>query len=300
MAPGEASFDQLNQSYPASDLPSGGYYNSTKTGVSYLFPGYQGKNVSDNVIMAGQTIQVVASSYFSIQMLIAADYAATAANVTFEYSDGTSQISEVRSEPFYSFLTIYKGEVIMPSYFTSNDTNFNTTHIFEWIGALDCSKTLNSITFPDTTNLTSGSRMHVFSASLQQGAGIDVQYLRPTQKRSDNGSQIVEVVVNNYGPAWIQGDGVEITIEAPGILTVEAGKIKRLGPGDQKKVNVGVVGKGNVTANVVFETSNSTTRYTTQAATFGLEDFTSELSSLTKHESPTWFDNAKFGIFIRK
>ncbi|RDW68604.1 putative alpha-L-fucosidase [Coleophoma crateriformis] len=298
MAPGEASFDQLNQSYPASKLPIGGYYNSTKTGITYLFPGYQGKNVSDNVIMAGQTIPVANSSYFSIQMLIAADYASTAVNVTFNYSDGTSQLSEVRSEPYYSFLTIYKGEIVMPTYYTFNDTNYNTSHIFEWVGALDYSKTLTAITFPDTTNLTSGSRMHVFSASLQQGTGIDVQYLRPTQKQSGNGTQIVEVVVNNYGPAWIHGEGVEITIEAPGITTVEPGKIKRLSPGDQKKINVGVVGKANTTANVVFKSSNTTLKYTIPNVTFGLEHFTSDLSSLTKHESPTWFDNAKYGIFI--
>jgi alpha-L-fucosidase len=108
-APGEASFDLLNESYPAAYLPSGGTYNSTKTGISYLFPGYQGAGMDDNVVMAGQEIAIPEGSYFSVQMLIAADLASTSGNLTFTYIDNTTSIAEVRSEPFFSFLTIYKG-----------------------------------------------------------------------------------------------------------------------------------------------------------------------------------------------
>ncbi|KAL3418009.1 glycoside hydrolase family 29 protein [Phlyctema vagabunda] len=298
MDAGEASFDKLNQSLPARNLPSGGFYNSTKTGISFLFPGYQGKNVSDNVIMANQTIEVAEANYFSVHMLVAADSAATAANVTFNYADGSSSLSEVRTEPFFSFLTIYKGEITMPSYFTNNGTNYNTTNIFEWIGSLDHSKNLTSITFPDTTNLTSGSRLHVFAASLWQDSGIHLQYLRPTQKTLGNKVQTVEVVINNAGPEWVKGDGVEVTIEGEGIETVEPGFIKRLAPGDQKKINVGVLGCGNITAKVILAGVDSQTNFTVDDVEFGLEEWTEELSSLTKHESPAWFDNAKFGIFI--
>ncbi|KAH6684291.1 putative alpha-L-fucosidase [Halenospora varia] len=298
LTPGSASFDTFGNSYPASALPTGGSYNSTKTGTTYLFPGYQGENVSDNVIMSGQTISIPKAQYFSAQLLMAADYASTAANVTFGYSDGTSETKEVRSEPFYSFLTIYKGEIVMPSYFTNNDTNFNTSHIFEWTGSVNPEKQLESLTFGDTRNLTSGSRLHVFALSLWQGSGVQVQKVRPTQKRSGEGMQIVEVVVDNIGPGWIHGEGVEVSVMGEGIETIEPGMIRRLRPGDQKKVNVGIVGCGIVAATVILKGSNSMTKYMVGEMSFGLEDWTSELSSLTKHESPEWFDNAKFGIFI--
>ncbi len=72
IVPGEANFDQLGNSYPALNLPIGGSYVSTKTNISYLFPGYQGQNKSDNVVMAGQQIHVPSSSYFSLQMLLSA------------------------------------------------------------------------------------------------------------------------------------------------------------------------------------------------------------------------------------
>ena len=109
LTPGEANFDQSNNSYPAFNLPSGGTYNSTKTGVSYLFPGYQGKNKSDNVVMAGQTIPVPSTSYFSLQMLVASEpLGGTSGNMTIEYTDGTTSLAEVRTNPFTIFLSPLK------------------------------------------------------------------------------------------------------------------------------------------------------------------------------------------------
>ncbi|PMD43788.1 glycoside hydrolase family 29 protein [Hyaloscypha variabilis F] len=295
LVPGEANFDQLNNSYPALNLPPGGIYISTKTNVSYLFPGYQGQNASDNVVMAGQKIDVPSSSYFSLQMLISTESAGTAGNMTLEYTDGTSTLAEVRTNPYSSFLSILKGEVVMPSYFTSNATNFNTSHIFEYVGPLTPSKTLSSITLPDTSN--ESSRIHLFSMSLVKQSGVQVQFVRPTQKHDINQVQTVELVIDNSGPEWIAGSGVEVFLTAPGIQTVQPGYIKRLRPGDQKKINVGVIGRGNVTAQVHFQGSMNTT-FSVDGVAFGLEEYTSELGSLSTHESPEWFDQAKFGIFI--
>jgi hypothetical protein len=295
MVPGEANLDQLHNSYPAANLPAGGTYNSTKTGIPYLFPGYQGQNKSDNVAMAGQTVAVPVSSYFSLQMLVSTESAGTSGNLAFEYTDGTSTLAEVRTNPYSSFLSILKGEIVMPSYFTNNDTNFNTTHIFEYIGSLDSSKSLASITLPDTSNDT--SRIHLFSMSLWKQTGVQIQYVRPTQKHDSERIQTVELIIDNAGPAWISGDGVEVSITAAGIQTVGPGYIKRLRPGDQKKVNVGVIGCGNVTADVHLSGSTNTT-FSVGYVNFGLEEFTSDLASLDKHETPKWFDDAKYGIFI--
>lgn len=292
LVPGEANFDQLNNSYPAANLPTGGSYVSTKTNVSYIFPGYQ--NGSDNVVMSGQQIAVPSASYFSLQMLISTESAGTAGNMTFDYTDGSSTLAEVRANPYSSFLSILKGEIVMPSYYTINTTNFNTSHIFEYIGPLDPSKTLSSITLPDTSNET--SRIHLFSMSLFKQTGIQVQFVRPTQKHRIDRVQQVEVVLNS-ADQWILGDGVQISITGAGIETVEPGYIKRMRPGDQKKVGVGVIGCGNVTATVVLTGSVNAT-YIIDGVKFGLEEYTSDLPSLSTHESPDWFDEAKFGIFI--
>jgi alpha-L-fucosidase len=178
----------------------------------------------------------------------------------------------------------------MPFYYTDNDTNWNTTHIFEYIGVLNSSKTLASISLPDTSNTSTGSRLHVFSMSLWKGDGIQIQNVRPTQKTSGDRVQTVEVLVNNAGTEWIAGEGVNISIKAPGIMTVEPAIIKRLRPGDQKKVKISVIGCGSVSGDIVFTGSMNKT-YPFEATNFGLEEFTSELSSLTLHESPDWFDS---------
>jgi alpha-L-fucosidase len=296
LVPGEANFDQLNNSYPAANLPCGGVYISTKTNISYLFPGYQ-TDGSDNVVMAGQSLSVPKGPYFSLQMLIATESLGTSGNMTFEYTDGSSILTEVRTNPYSTFLSILKGEISMPSYYTMNSTNWNTSHIFEYIGPIDPTKTLSAIKLPDTSNYT--SRIHLFSLSLHKQTGVQIQFVRPTQKHDIDQVQVVEVVVDNSGPDWIAGAGVELSISGPGIETVRPGYIKRMRPGDQRKINVGVIGRGNVTVNVHLTGSLNAT-YTIENVQFGLEEYTPDLSSLSAHESPEWFDGAKYGIFIRK
>lgn len=133
--------------------------------------------------------------------------------------------------------------------------------------------------------------------SLWEQSGIQIQYVRPTQKHDRDRIQTIEVIINNVGPDWISGDGFEVSITAPGIQTVEAGYIKRLRPGDQKKINIGVIGCGNVTAEVHLSGGTDAT-FVVGYVNFGLEEFTSDLTSLDKHEAPQWFDGAKYGIFI--
>lgn len=298
--PGEGAFSVINESYVADSLPQGGSYTSTKFGITYSFPGYQGLGANDNVLCQGQVIPVPQGSYFSAHLLIAGDefHQQGVGNLTFTYTDNTTALAEMRSEPFWSFLTIFKGEINMPSFFTNNKTDYNTSNIFEHISSLDSSKTLSSITLPNTPYTNSSSRLHVFSLTLLKGSGIEVQYVRPTQKHSADRVQIVEVAINNVGPDWIAGDGVEVVIAGPGVVTVEPGYLKRLRPGDQRRIQVGVVGCGNITAEVALVGDSFEYATTFDGVSFGLEDYTEDLDSLNLHEAPNWFEDAKFGIFI--
>lgn len=119
-------------------------------------------------------------------------------------------------------------------------------------------------------------------------------------KKAIDGIQTVEIIVNNAGPEWISGKGVEVSIEASGISMVETATITRLRPGDQGKVDVKITGEGNVTAKVILQGTNTTVTNTFKNVTFGLTHWTEDAASLTLHESPNWFNDAKFGIFIRK
>ena len=330
MYPGEAAFDPLNQSYPNPGIISiNGTYTSKQTGIVYEFPGYintpspnmdMALGTPDNVICEGQIISepkaMINDRYFSASMLVSSDVelSTVSGTVTYTYTDGSTQTSELRSLPWFAFLTINRGEIIFPYRYTTTGINYNTSHIFEYTAALNPTKQLRSITLPNTTDTTTG-RLHVFSVSLwkgqDQGHGhgrnlsaaaaphAQVQFVRPTQKWTAKGSQVIEVTINNPGSKCISGKGLTISIAMDGIHTVEPGHIKRLCPGDQKRVNIGVNGESNGTATILIDDGIfSTHQQTFTNIAVGLKEWTSDLGSLSKHESPVWFDDSKFGILI--
>jgi alpha-L-fucosidase len=123
---------------------------------------------------------------------------------------------------------------------------------FNWI---DSAKELVSLTLP---NVTAGSnsrpgraaikiRLHIFSQSMLPTIGsatdLEIQFAR-TQLwlPGTNKTQIVEVIINNVGSECVlANNGVTVKISSPGLNTVSPGYINRLQPGDQAKVEIGVV-----------------------------------------------------------
>ncbi|TGJ84432.1 hypothetical protein E0Z10_g4303 [Xylaria hypoxylon] len=302
--PGETSFDGLGQSYPAPGAEHTPYYTSRKTGIIYSFPGYTGDGKPDNVICTGQTISTpenISGQIFSVSFLVAGDkeFATVAGNATFLYTDGSVSNYELRSLDWFSWLTLNKGEIVFPFRFVGDGVNWNTSHVFERTAPLLPGKTLRSVTLPDAAG--DNGRMHVFAVSLSEGsAPVAVQAVRPTQKWSEPGEQIVEVTINNVGEQCVAGSGVTLTLAGDGFDTVTAGKLKRLCPGDQKVVKVGVRGSPDAPVDVEVVVEGGVGRQVTRFSNIeiGLKDWTPELDNLARHEAPEWFDGAKFGIFI--
>ncbi|KAI2622738.1 glycoside hydrolase family 29 protein [Hypomontagnella submonticulosa] len=299
--PGEASFDTLGQSYPAPD-PKTPYYTSSDTGIVYSFPGYTGPDKLDNVVCDSQTILVPAGPYFSASFLISEDkeFETVSGDVTFTYTDNSTSVYELRSLDWYSFLTINRGELIFPSRFTATGVDYNTSHIFERSASLDPGKELRAITLPEATSAEDG-RLHVFAISLWTGGSVvEVQSLRPTQKWNDSGVQVVEITVNNAGSECVAGDGLTLSLSGDGLRTVENGRLKRLCPGDQKIVAIGVESSSDepITVSVTMDDGATKRSFGFENIQFGLTEWTTDLNNLAKHESPEWFNGAKYGIFI--
>lgn len=300
--PGEAALDTLNQSYPADPVGVDGIYTSKSTGVSYLFPGYNpDPEAQDNVICAGQTIDIPPSDdYFSASLLLVSDVRSTtvSGNVTLLYTDNTTSKAEVRAHAFWWFLAIRRGEITYPYFFTHNNTNHNASEIYERYVPVESGRKLRGIELPDTTNATTG-RLHLFSLSMWQAdvSGVGVQAVRPTQNFDASGSQIVEVTVNHKGPECVSG--MTVSVEAPRVHTTEPSLVQRFCPGDQKRINVPVAGhsddKVTVTLNIP---GHRPVRHNFHHVTIGFEEWTPDSKSLIQHESPQWYNDAKFGIFI--
>ena len=298
--PGEAAFDHLGQSYQDPEFESD-TYTSHLTGIDYHLPGYTGPDLPDNIICDGQVIPVPEGDFFSLSFLVVNDreLATVSENVTLTYADNTTQLYELRTLAWFNTLTINRGEVIFPGRWKADGVDWNTTHIFERTASLAAGKDLQSITLPTTTNSTEG-RMHIFSISLFAGSALSVQSVRPTQKWTDYNTQVVEVTVNNAGSECFAGSGLNVTLEGEGFETVEPGFVKRLCPGEQKVVQVGVQGASNGPAelNVLIDDGKRQRSKQFGDIEIGFLEWTSDLDVIAKHEAPDWFDDSKFGIFL--
>lgn len=245
---------------------------------------------------------MAAGTYFSASFLMSNDkeFATVSGNITFTYTDNSTSVYELRSEDWYSFLTINRGQLIFPNRFTATGVDYNTSHIFERTAPLDPGKELRAITLPGESSADDG-RLHVFAISLRSSdTVVDVQSVRPTQKWLSSGAQVVEITVNNAGTECVAGDGLTLSLSSDRLQTIEQGHLKRLCPGDQKIVIVGVEPSCNepINGSVVIDDGSTQSSVNFQDVQFGLVEWTTDLDSLVKHESPEWFDGAKYGIFI--
>lgn len=140
-----------------------------------------------------------------------------------------------------------------------------------------------------------------------QESGLEVQLARSTTSwfEGTNKTQIVEATINNVGSEWILANqSVTLTVESEGVRTVRPGYIKRLRPGDQARVQIGVVNADGVaegttgTATLVLSGQGLANTTFSFNATFGIPAYESTFASVYAHEAPPWFHDAKYGIFI--
>jgi alpha-L-fucosidase len=315
MGPGDANLDNLGNAYPAQHLPP---QNFIYDGINFTFPQYNASG-NDNVLALGQTAQVPQGRYFSVQMLASCENGLAFGFINATYSDGSTSSSPVLVPAWYNWPYPAGGDIILPYYLTNMTINYNRSMFYETINWVDSTKELVSLTLP---NVTAGSnsgpggaaiktRLHLFSISVLPATAaaaldLEVQYARSTQlwMSDTNKTQIVEVIINNVGSQWVlANNSVQVSVSSAGYQTVVPGYVKRLRPGDQAKVQVGVINArgvvqgttGNATVLVTGAGVNSSYTFN---ATFGIVPFDATYESIYTHESPSWYNGAKYGIFI--
>ncbi|KAI4720922.1 glycoside hydrolase [Aureobasidium sp. EXF-10727] len=314
MSPGDADFDGIHSGYPAQYLPD---KNFTYAGVNYIFPEYK-ESGDDNVLAQGQVITPPQGRYSSISMLVAAESAVATGYVNVTYTDNTTSSGPILVDPFWSWPYPYGGDIVFPYYLTNSSIDYNRSMIYQSVNWLDSTKQVSSVTLP---NVTSGAatgpggaaqnpRLHIFAVSLVSATGsgisLEIQQARSTQlwMEGTNKTQIFEAVVVNTGDDWIlANNSVKVTVEAPGITTVQPGIINRLRPGDRAVVRVGVVNANGTEPGTTGEATLRVAGSGVQAssmfnATFGIGAYEATYESIYTHESPAWYTGGKYGIFI--
>ncbi|KAJ6160330.1 hypothetical protein N7470_003726 [Penicillium chermesinum] len=318
LKPNDSSFDGQGNSYPAEEIPPETF---SYGGVHYRFSPYNATGF-DNVLTQGQRINVARGKYFSFQMLAASESGMASGTVLATYADGSTTAAQLLTPAWTNWPYPAGGDLIFTSYLTENSTNYNRTNIFQTTNWLDSSKDLVALTFPNSTEGASASpggasvetKLHIFALSMlpvssrvNKSVYLQTQYARSTQKwmEGTNKTQIVEVLVNNVGSLFaLRNNSVRVLVESPGLETVHEGVIKRLSPGDQAIVEIGVRNRNGVPdgtsgpATIAIKGHNVTAaRYTFQA-TYGIGRYEATYESVYSHESPNWYNNAKYGIFI--
>jgi alpha-L-fucosidase len=280
-------------------------------GAQYSLAGYSDSGY-DNFVAQGQNLSIAPGRYLSVRMLASAETGSVAGSVTASYTDGSTTARDVLVPPWWNWVYPSGGDIVMPFYYTNETTDYNRSNIFQTVSWLDSTKDLTSLHMPISK---ASNRLHIFAvtlwpaplSNLSTGPELEVQYARSTRKwmGSTAATQTFEVTVSNVGEqGWVlANDSVEVSIESDGVTTVKPGIIKRLRPGDQVTVQVGVENKdgvesgtiGNATARLKSDTVDVTHDF---EATFGVGAYEPTYTSIYSHESPDWYNGAKFGIFI--
>ncbi|KAK7192381.1 hypothetical protein DPSP01_004966 [Paraphaeosphaeria sporulosa] len=317
LTPNETNFDNSGDSYPAEFIPPSTF---TYTGLNYNFPKYNSSGY-DNAIAAGQTVYIPRGRYLSVHMLAASENGLAQGTLNATFSDNSTSSSAVLVPAWWSWPYPTGGDLVFPYRLTNESVDWNRSNIFQTRNWLDSSKELTSLTLPNVTGGSAtdpggaaiSSRLHIFALTLvpvvsdAKGPVLSVQYARSTQKWVEGSDkiQIFEVTVNNVGAEDILKDhAVEVKIDSAGVETVTPGYIKRLHAGDQVRVNIGVKNKDGVNsgtsgpATVTVSGKGLNCSDYTFNATFGFKKYEPTYESVYTHDSPDWYNDLKYGIFI--
>jgi alpha-L-fucosidase len=294
------NFDGSGYTFPAEAMPAG---RVVVDGVPYTFPS-AAAGAKNNIVAMGQTITMPKGRYHAAHFLVAGSYGMAAGTATVHYADGGTTTASLSGPDWYSgsgpIAATYR-------YAPNNATDQHPVSISAAQIWVDASREAVSVTLPVTKPAQEGqTSLHVFAMSTQpaaKGKALALRASRSTPKFLSGNVQAVEATVSNLGDEWItEQDAVSVFVDVFGARTVQPAPIRRLGPGEEARVRIGIVRTGAPVDTIVNGqvVAQGKRLRTTQPARFtlGVKDYQATDASLGTHESAYWFDDAKFGIFI--
>ena len=323
LVPNESDFDGSRSAFPAQYIPP---TNFTYSGINYQFPAYKAAG-NDNVISSGQSVSLPQGKYASAYMLAAAETGIAQDYLNATYDDGSTSSGPVLVPQWWSWPYPMGGDIVFPYYLSNVSADWNRSNIFQAVSWLDNSKELTSLILPNVSsgqsNDVGGSstvnRLHIFALSVvpvpasvneTSGPKLEITNARSTQKwmedgNVDNKTQVFEVTITNIGDDFIlKNHSVSVEVTGDGLSTTKKGNLKRLRQGDQAKVQVGVTTAAGVPAGsyanatvMVKGNGLASTAYSFNA-TRGIARYEGNYDSVYAHESPDWYNDGKYGIFI--
>ncbi|KAG1828517.1 glycoside hydrolase family 29 protein [Suillus variegatus] len=310
------NFDGYGATYAAEYLPDGPWlYN----GISYDLPSTWGQS-QDNVIAGGQVVKLSDATYVhELHIVYAGDSSGSGLSGTFglNYADNPVKYLQFTGK---GWLNINGGAIQTPYYFEgySSTKNWNSSQIFQLSLSVPSRAPLESITLPETASTS--NRLHIFALSMtpsfEPASGPLVPQLSvhsaqfSTRWEDINGqrAQAVAITLANLLPGSYAtspntsiNSRYEISVTGEGVSTVTPGLVYRLVPADQARVDVFILndgGTGNATVTIKNEFGNVIGTSVGWPIVPLRTEWTADADVLATHETPTWWNQAKYGIFI--
>ncbi|WP_189267580.1 alpha-L-fucosidase [Streptomyces fuscichromogenes] len=296
-------FDGSGYTFPGEELPAG---RIVVDGIPFDFPAATA-GARNNVVALGQRVDLPRGRYLSAVFLTSGSYGNAAGTATVHYADGTTSTAGLSGGDWYAV----GGPLSAPyRYQPDGGKDAHSVGIGTCEVWLDPQREAVALTLPVTGPAEAGrTALHVFALSLQpvaQGRALALREARSTHSLLDEtGAQSVEATVVNAGTVTIlAGDHVSVRVDVPGARTVQPARIRRLDPGEQARVRVGIRSRTGTAPGTARDGTVSVRGRGTQVAashatlTLGTADYQPTETSLAGHRAPYWFNDAKFGIFI--
>ncbi|KAJ7829228.1 glycoside hydrolase family 29 protein [Mycena leptocephala] len=336
-ADGSADFDAHGASFDSQYLPPGPWvYDGITYDFPSTWGTANDNVVANGQILALETPTYVHELHMVYSGDASGSAHEFVANFILNFADNSTQQLQLYAKNWWRWPILNYGVIRTPYSFTSAGTskNFNSSQIYQWSTALPSEQPLASITLPA---LNTAHRLHLFamamspSGAVTPGPALAIRRARFTTRWDvvhGVHAQAVEVTLANMLPSSSFASfasssnpsnttdksnpaSVSITsahtieLTGPGLTTRAMGVVRRLVPGDQARVDVFISNdnsnsntKGTATV-IVRDPQGRVVLSSPGWAVQGLvETWTAEREVLERHETPTWWNGAKFGIFI--
>jgi alpha-L-fucosidase len=296
-------FDGSGYTFPGEELPAG---RVEVDGVPFDFP-TSTAGARNNLVALGQRVDLPRGRCLSAVFLTSGSYGDASGKATVHYADGTTSTAGLSGADWYAA----GGSLSAPYRYAPDGTKdehavgIGTSEVW-----MDPQREAVAITLPVTNPAEAGkASLHVFALTLQPAAQGRALTLRDAHSTSSllesTGAQSVEATVVNAGTvAILARDEVSVRVDVPGARTVEPARVRRLDPGEQARVRVGIRNRAGTAPGTRRDGTVSVHGRGRQVSsqqrelTLGVADYQPTETSLDGHQAPYWFQGAKFGIFI--
>ncbi|KAG1818020.1 glycoside hydrolase family 29 protein [Suillus subaureus] len=312
------NFDGYGATYAAEYLPEGPWlYN----GISYDLPSTWGQS-QDNVIAEGQVVKLLNATYVhELHIVYAGDSSGgIAGTFSLNYADNSVKYLKFTGKGWWKWASLDFAEIRTPYHFEeySSSKNWNSSHVYQISLSVPSRAPLESITLPDTSSTS--NRLHIFALSMTPSFEPSCSLLVPqisvrsaqfsTRWEDVNGqrAQAVAITLANLLPGNYATSSnasihprYEISVAGEGVSTVTPGLVYRLASADQARVDVLVLnneGTGNATVTIKDEFGNIVGTSVGWPIIPLRTEWTADADVLGTRETPTWWNQAKYGIFI--